>query len=33
MRVIDQWITTGQHDRREYSLIFTKYKQLYEEVK
>lgn len=29
MRVIDEWVYTGGHDRREYALTFLKYRDLY----
>lgn len=31
-RVIDKWIIDGKHDRREYSLTFQKYNQLYDDI-
>lgn len=30
--VIEKWIGTGNHDRREYAVTIDKYKKLYEEV-
>jgi len=30
MRIIDEWVYTGGHDRREYALTFLKYRNLYE---
>jgi hypothetical protein len=33
MKVVEEWIYKGNHDRREYSLTFAKYKELYKEVK
>lgn len=32
MKTIEEWIYAGYHDRREYSLTLTKYKELYQEV-
>ncbi len=33
MKVIEEWIFRGNHDRREYALTFAKYRELYAEVK
>jgi hypothetical protein len=32
MRQIEDWIENKKHDRREYSLIMTKYRKLYDEI-
>lgn len=31
-RVIEKWILDGGHDRREYSITFQKYEQIYDEI-
>ena len=32
VKVIDQWIFEGNHDRREYSITFQKYNDLYDQL-